>query len=52
MRYDNHPWDWIITSDPFSALLFALPFLIGSALGAVLASLVTWVEDHLGAQNV
>ncbi len=44
MRYDDQPCDWIVTTDPSLALMFGLPFLISSALGATFAALVTWLE--------
>jgi len=50
MRYDDQPWEWIATTDPLSAVLLALPFMIGFSVGAALASLTTWLEGQLGAQ--
>lgn len=40
-------WPWLRTPGPSSAFSFVLPFLISATLGATLASLVTWIEDHL-----
>jgi hypothetical protein len=40
-------WQWLHSGDPSSALWFVLPFLMATALGATLASLVTWIEGSL-----
>jgi hypothetical protein len=41
-------WHWLDTVDHRQAFSHTLPFLMAAALGATLASLVTWMEGHLG----
>jgi hypothetical protein len=40
-------WHWLHADDHRQAFSLTLPFLMAAALGAMLASLVTWMEGHL-----
>ena len=51
MRYHNHQWDWLVEADPLLALVITLPLMAAFTVGAALACLVTWMEDHLPVRN-
>jgi hypothetical protein len=40
-------WHALRADEPYEVLRFAIPFVLSATLGAALAMLVTWIEEHL-----